>query len=80
MFMGLATLGLILSFFALLGLSEDFGLLISMLVWFSLWAIYLSFVNVGQIWYSFGWESMLLEVGFLAIFLGPRDIEPSLIV
>jgi lipase maturation factor len=77
---GLATLGLILSLFAILGWSEDFGLLVSMLTWLILWAIYLSFVNVGQIWYSFGWESMLLEVGFLAIFLGPRDIEPSLIV
>eukprot|EP00075_Anas_platyrhynchos_P035279 XP_027324532.1 lipase maturation factor 1 isoform X1 [Anas platyrhynchos] len=36
-----------------------------------LWALYLSLVNVGQIWYSFGWESQLLETGFLAIFLCP---------
>src|SRR6185503_9568475 len=33
-----------------------------------LWALYLSFVQVGQVWYGFGWESQLLETGFLAIF------------
>ncbi|XP_041318003.1 lipase maturation factor 1 [Pyrgilauda ruficollis] len=36
-----------------------------------LWLLYLSLVNVGQIWYSFGWESQLLETGFLGIFLCP---------
>jgi hypothetical protein len=37
----------------------------------ALWAIYLSFVHVGQVFYSFGWEILLLETGFLAIFLCP---------
>ena len=27
--------------------------------------------SVGGVWYSFGWESQLLETGFLAIFLVP---------
>ncbi|XP_023700219.2 lipase maturation factor 1 isoform X1 [Paramormyrops kingsleyae] len=36
-----------------------------------LWVLYHSLVNVGQLWYSFGWESQLLETGFLAIFLCP---------
>ena len=40
-------------------------------IMFSLWLLYFSLVNVGQTWYSFGWESMLLETGFLAIFLVP---------
>ncbi|EFL20693.1 putative integral membrane protein [Streptomyces himastatinicus ATCC 53653] len=35
-----------------------------------LWLLYLSIVNVGQVWYGFGWESLLLEAGFLAVFLG----------
>ena len=26
----------------------------------------------GSVWYGFGWESLLLEAGFLAIFLGQR--------
>ena len=37
----------------------------------SLWALYHSLVNVGQSWYSFGWESQLLETGFLAVWIVP---------
>ncbi len=36
-----------------------------------LWAIYMSFVHLGQDWYGYGWEFQLLETGFLAIFLCP---------
>lgn len=65
-----AIIGIALSLFALSGFSEKFGLPVSMLTWFFMWLLYLSFVNVGQTFYSFGWESMLLEAGFLSIFLG----------
>lgn len=42
-----------------------------------LWILYLSFVSIGQEWYGFGWESQLLETGFLAIFLCPLlDARP----
>jgi hypothetical protein len=37
----------------------------------ALWALYLSFVDVGQIFYGYGWEMLLLEAGFLSIFLCP---------
>lgn len=37
----------------------------------ALWVTYMSIVNVGQTWYSFGWESQLLETGFLSIFMVP---------
>ncbi len=36
-----------------------------------LWALYMSFVHIGQEWYGYGWEIQLLETGFLAIFLCP---------
>jgi hypothetical protein len=36
-----------------------------------LWLLYTSFVNIGQDWYSYGWEIQLLETGFLAMFLCP---------
>jgi hypothetical protein len=36
-----------------------------------LWALYMSFVHLGQEWYGYGWEFQLLETGFLAIFLCP---------
>ncbi len=42
-----------------------------------LWFLYMSFVNVGQDWYGYGWEIQLLETGFLAIFLCPLlDMGP----
>jgi hypothetical protein len=40
-----------------------------------MWALYLSIVNVGQDFYAFGWESMLLEAGFFAAFLGPAHLQ-----
>jgi len=36
-----------------------------------LWAMYMSIVHIGQIWYGYGWEIQLLETGFLSIFLCP---------
>ncbi len=38
---------------------------------FTLWFLYMSFCNVGQEWWGYGWEIQLLETGFLAIFLCP---------
>lgn len=36
-----------------------------------LWAYYLSIVNAGQVFMSFQWDWLLVEAGFLAIFLKP---------
>ena len=42
-----------------------------------LWALYMSFVHLGQEWYGYGWETQLLETGFLSIFLCPLlDLRP----
>ena len=49
---------------------------LAMLWWAALWALYLSIVNVGQTFYAFGWESLLCETGFLAIFLGNAAVTP----
>ncbi len=43
----------------------------------ALWMIYMSYVHLGQVWYGYGWETQLLETGFLAIFLCPLlDARP----
>ena len=43
----------------------------------ALWFLYLSFYHVGQLFWGYGWELLLLETGFLAIFLCPlRDARP----
>src|SRR6266540_3528316 len=46
-------------------------------IWFALWVLYQSIVNVGQVFYGFGWETLLLEAGFLAIFLGAGATAPA---
>jgi hypothetical protein len=61
-----------------LALPIDAGLLLTMAAWFVLWALYQSIANVGGTFYGFGWESLLLEAGFLAIFLGTSAIAPPL--
>jgi lipase maturation factor len=72
--------GIVLSLAAVAGLPDGWPLGIEMLVWVALWALYLSIVNVGQTFYSFGWETLLLEAGFLVIFLGPAWTFPPLTV
>ena len=52
----------------------------SMVLWAAMWALYQSFVNAGQLFYGYGWESMLLETGFLAIFLGAGASGPPVVV
>ncbi|MGH3970165.1 MAG: lipase maturation factor family protein, partial [Mycobacterium sp.] len=61
------------------GLTGLVPLWAAMLIWLLLWILYLSIVNVGQTWYSFGWESLLLETGFLAIFLGNDHVAPPVL-
>jgi len=56
--------GVILALIVLFGFANS-------IIMFLLWIIYLSFVNIGQIWYGFGWEIQLLEIGFMAIFFVP---------
>lgn len=72
--------GVVLAACTVVGLTERAPLWGTMLVWFVLWALYLSIVNVGQVWYGFGWESLLLEAGFLAIFLGNAQTAPPIVV
>ncbi len=78
-FMAAAWLGLALSCAAMCGFTERFGAPVSMGAWAAMWLLYISFVNVGQTFYSFGWETMLLEAGFCAIFLGASSMLPNAI-
>ena len=71
-FCGVSFAGILLSIIGLTSLSERGPLWMSIALWSSLYVLYLSIMNVGQVFYGFGWESMLLEAGFLAILLGPN--------
>lgn len=67
----MAIAGALLSVAVLLGLENG-------LVFLLLWVLYLSIVQIGQRWYSFGWETQLLETGFIAVFWCPwLDWRPN---
>src|SRR3954463_920292 len=70
--------GVALSTVALSSLPQRWGSLPSALVWAALWALYLSFVNIGQTFYGFGWETLLCEAGFFAMFAGSSRTMPNL--
>jgi hypothetical protein len=76
---GAALAGIALSMLELSGLPDRAPFVVSAATWIALSWLYLSFVNVGQTFYAFGWESMLVEAGFFAAFLGPERSAPSLV-
>jgi len=41
-----------------------------------LWMLYLSFVNVGQDFFSFQWDNLLLESAFFSLFITPGGVRP----
>ncbi|MDN5657918.1 lipase maturation factor family protein [Brevibacterium sandarakinum] len=45
-----------------------------------MWWLYFSISSIGQRFYGFGWESLLLESGFLVGFLGSHEVAPSLLM
>jgi Lipase maturation factor len=80
-FAGVAWTGVIIAALAVTGVVDRAPTIVTMSAWAALWAMYLSIVNVGQTWYAFGWETLLLEAGFLTIFLGPdRSAPPALML
>ena len=79
-FRAVAWIGVVLSLLAVAGIPQRIGMAASAAVWFALWVLYLSFVNVGQTFYGFGWETLLLETGFLTIFAGSSRMLPSAVL
>lgn len=63
-----AVVGLFSSLLALLGFCPPVMMAVA-------WVCYLSFVNSGQDFLGFQWDSLLLETGFLAVFLTPWCFE-----
>lgn len=80
LFAAVAWTGCAVSAALLAGLDGLLPLWGAMLLWLVPWALYLSIVNVGQTWYGFGWESLLLEVGFVAVLLGNDEVAPPVVV
>jgi lipase maturation factor len=72
--------GALLSLALVVGIPQQAPLPVTMLVWLVVWALYQSIVNVGGTFYGFGWETLLLEAGFLAAFLGNDAVAPQWLV
>lgn len=70
--------GVVVALTLVAGLPQEGPPWLPLLAFALLWALYLSVVNVGQVFYGFGWESLLLEAGFVAAFLGSHDVAPPL--
>src|ERR1043166_94015 len=75
-----AWIGIGFSAAALIAWPQRMGTAGAAVVWAVLWALYLSFVNVGQSFYGFGWETLLCEAGFFAIFLGGARTTPNVLL
>ena len=74
----LGWLGVLVSATLVLGLPQAGPAWLPMLAFLLLFAGYLSIVNVGQTFYSFGWESLLVEAGFVVAFLGSASVATPL--
>ena len=57
-------IGVILSLLLIMGILPLFASA-------SLWILYLSYLNISQVFLNFQWDILLLEAGFLTIFLSP---------
>ena len=58
----ISTIGILASALAMLGIFTGPALFVA-------WLVYLSIVNAGDVFMSFQWDVLLLEVGFLSLFL-----------
>src|SRR5579875_2585014 len=74
-----AWIGIVLSCLVIAGIPQRISTGLIAGVWLAIYLLYLSFVNVGQTFYAFGWESILLEACFFAMFLGSSKIAPPAI-
>lgn len=72
--------GAVVAGLLVVGLPQLAPLPVTMLAWLTVWGLYQSIVNIGGTFYGFGWESLLLEAGFLAVFLGNAEIAPPWLV
>lgn len=76
----LCLVGILIAATLVVGLPQAGPPWVPLLAFLVIWALYLSIVTAGQTFYSFGWESLLLEAGFVVAFLGSNEVAPPLLV
>jgi hypothetical protein len=76
----LAVGGAVVSFAIVVGVPQIGPAWVPAVCFLLLWLAYLSISDVGQIFYAFGWESLLLESLFTVAFLGSDSVAPPIVV
>jgi len=76
----LCTAGIVIAGALVCGIPQLGPPWVPMLCFLALWFGYLSIVSIGQTFYGFGWEMLIIEAGFLAAFLGSDSQPPSVVV
>lgn len=76
----IAAVGIVLAASVVVGIPQLAPAWVPLLVFAVMWVFYLSIVNVGQTFYGFGWESLLLEAGAIVGFLGSSDVAPPFLI
>ncbi|WP_460774403.1 lipase maturation factor family protein [Microbacterium sp. GXF7504] len=78
---GLCIAGMVVAAALVAGLPQLTGPWAPMTCFLALWFGYMSVSSIGQTFYGFGWEMLLLEAGFVAAFLGsPSEPPPTLVL
>ncbi len=78
MLRAVAFAGAVVGLALVLGIPQAGPPLLPMLAFLLMFALYLSIINIGQVFYGFGWEMLLVEAGFHAAFLGSDAVPPPL--
>jgi len=73
-------IGMLLGASVVIGLPQQGPGWTTIPVFLVMWVLYLSIHSLGRTFYGFGWESMLLECGFLVGFLGSHEVAPPLLM
>lgn len=73
-------IGMVLSIAVIAGLVQLGPAWTPIPVFLLMWWLYLSIVSIGHRFYGFGWESLLLEAGFIIGFLGTPQVAPPMLI
>ena len=71
-----AAVGMVVATLLVVGLPQAGPPWVPLAAFLVLYGLYLSVVNLGQVFYGFGWEMLLLEAGITAGLLGSDRVPP----
>lgn len=72
--------GVALGVATVLGLPQQGPAWTTVLVFWAMWGLYLSIHSLGRVFYGYGWESLLLETGFVVGLLGSHAVAPPMLI